>query len=145
MANEIGTVLLRLGVEMEDRVLMVFPDSIEFVATWFGIAKIGAVITMVNTILPAADYEYYLEYTRAKVAIVESSAIDRFLTVARHARHLKYVMVAGAYEATGTDGVSVVPFDRMLAAASEELETAPTLRDAIAIWLLTSESTSHPE
>ena len=64
MANEVGNVLLRLGVEMEDRVLIVLPDSIEFVATWFGVAKIGAVITMVNTILPAADYEYYLDYTR---------------------------------------------------------------------------------
>jgi benzoate-CoA ligase len=59
MANEVGNVLLRLGVEMEDRVLIVLPDSIEFVATWFGVAKIGAVITMVNTILPAADYEYF--------------------------------------------------------------------------------------
>src|SRR5260370_452282 len=92
MSNRAGNALKELGVEMEDRVLMVLPDSIEFVATWFGIAKIGAVITMVNTILPAADYEYYLEYTRAKVAIVESSVIDRFLTVARHARHLKIVL-----------------------------------------------------
>ena len=56
MANEVGNALLHLGVEMENRVLIVLPDSIEFVATWFGIAKIGAVITMVNTILPSADY-----------------------------------------------------------------------------------------
>ena len=58
MANRVGNVLLGLGVEMEDRVLIVLPDSVEFVATWFAIAKIGAVIAMVNTILPAADYEY---------------------------------------------------------------------------------------
>src|SRR4030095_13788311 len=73
MSNQIGNALLRLGIEMEDRVLIVLPDSVEFVAAWFGIAKIGAVITMVNTILPAADYEYYLDYTRAKVAIVAAS------------------------------------------------------------------------
>jgi acyl-coenzyme A synthetase/AMP-(fatty) acid ligase len=51
MANRMGNVLLNLGVEMEDRVLMVLPDSIEFVATWFAVAKIEAVITMVNTIV----------------------------------------------------------------------------------------------
>ena len=28
MANEVGNALLRLGVEMEDRVLIVLPDSI---------------------------------------------------------------------------------------------------------------------
>ena len=73
MANRVGNALSGLGVEMEDRVLIVLADSIEFVATWFGIAKIGAVITMVNTILPTADYEYYLDYTRAKVAVVHAS------------------------------------------------------------------------
>jgi acyl-coenzyme A synthetase/AMP-(fatty) acid ligase len=51
MANRMGNVLLGLGVEMEDRVLMVLPDSIEFVATWFAIAKVSAVITMVNMIV----------------------------------------------------------------------------------------------
>ena len=46
MANRLGNVLLGLGVEMEDRVLIVLPDSIEFVAAWFAIAKTGAVIAM---------------------------------------------------------------------------------------------------
>jgi len=50
MANRMGNVLLGLDVEMEDRVLMALPDCIEFVATWFAIAKAGAVITMVNRI-----------------------------------------------------------------------------------------------
>jgi acyl-coenzyme A synthetase/AMP-(fatty) acid ligase len=50
MSNRMANALLSLGVEMEDRVLMVLPDSIEFVATWFAISKIGAVITIVNTI-----------------------------------------------------------------------------------------------
>src|SRR5215211_7917478 len=67
MANRCGHAFRSLDVEMEDRVLLVLPDCIEFVAAWFATAKIGAVITMVNTILPTTDYEYYLEYTRAKV------------------------------------------------------------------------------
>jgi benzoate-CoA ligase len=50
MANRMGNVLLDLEVEMEDRVLIVLPDSIEFVATWFAVAKTGSVISMVNTI-----------------------------------------------------------------------------------------------
>ncbi|HSE97597.1 MAG TPA: AMP-binding protein, partial [Blastocatellia bacterium] len=62
MANRCGNAFLSLGIEMEDRILMVLPDSIEFVATWFGGAKIGSVITMVNIILPTVDYEYYLDY-----------------------------------------------------------------------------------
>src|SRR5215208_6230200 len=93
MANRVGNVMLDLGVEIEDRVLIALPDSIQFVATWFGIAKIGAVITMVNTILPTADYEYYLDYTRAKVAVVHASMMERFAPAASHSRYLKHILV----------------------------------------------------
>ena len=48
MANRMGNALISLGIEMEDRILISLPDGIEFVATWFAAAKIGAVITMVN-------------------------------------------------------------------------------------------------
>ena len=73
MSNRVGNALREAGVEMEDRVLIVLPDCPEFVWTWFGTARIGAVITMVNPLLPADDYRYYLEYTRARAAIVRQS------------------------------------------------------------------------
>ena len=57
MANRAGNALRELGVEIEDRVLIVLPDCPEFVWTWFGASRIGAVITMVNPLLKALDYE----------------------------------------------------------------------------------------
>ena len=135
-ANQAGNALRELGVEMEDRVLIVLPDSIEFVATWFGIAKIGAVIAMVNTILPTADYEYYLEYTRAKVAIVHSSVIERFAPAASRSAHLRHTVVVG-WDGSGSlmglrGNSSLVSYDRLTGQASARLETAPTSRDDIA-------------
>ena len=73
MSNRVGNALRELGVEIEDRVLIVLPDCPEFVWTWFGAARIGAVITMVNPLLPAEDYKYYLDYTRARVAVIHQS------------------------------------------------------------------------
>src|SRR5258706_12299927 len=112
MANEVGNVLRHLGVEMEDRVLIVLPDSIEFVATWFGVAKIGAVITMVNTILPAADYEYYIDYTRAKGAVVDASVMERFTPAASTSPSLKTTVVVGT----------------KMSGSLEALESRPTFR-----------------
>ena len=67
MANQVGNALSAMGVGVEDRVLIGLSDSVEFAATFFGVLKIGAVVTMVNPELPDGDYEHYLEYTRARV------------------------------------------------------------------------------
>ncbi len=149
MANRMANALVSLGVEMEDRVLMALPDSIEFVATWFAIAKIGAVITMVNTILPTADYDYYLDYTRAKVAVTDVAVMNRFAVAASHSRFLKHTIVVGAQGAGSLLGPvghsSITPYDQITAAAPDRFETAPTSADDIAIWLFTSGSTGHPK
>src|SRR5512132_3476080 len=89
MSNRVGNALRELGVEQEDRVLIVLPDCPEFVWTWFGAARIGAVITMVNPLLPVSDYRYYLDYTRARVAVIHESLRPVFIDAARNARYLE--------------------------------------------------------
>lgn len=143
MANRLGNALLNLGLTIEDRVLMVLNDSVEFAATWFGIAKAGGVITMVNTLLHPADYEYYLEYTRAKFAVVESSVLEQFLPAVSQSRYLKHILAVGGVSGPGV--VPVVSFEDSLAKASDKLEAVPTRRDDFAIWLFTSGSTGHPK
>src|SRR5258708_18200796 len=69
MSNRVGNALRMLGVRMEDRVLIVLADCPELVWTWFGAPRIGAGITMINPLLPADDYGYYLQYQLARSAI----------------------------------------------------------------------------
>ena len=83
LSNRAGGALRELGVETEDRVLLVLPDCPEFVWTWFAVNRVGGVITMVNPLLPADDYRYYLEYTRARVAVIHESLLENFTQAAR--------------------------------------------------------------
>lgn len=149
MANRVANALVSLGLDVEYRVLMVLPDSIEFVATWFGIAKTGGVITMVNVILPTSDYSYYLDYTRAKIAVVDASVMSRFAPAAATSRYLKHTVVVGSETSGSLMGIksasAIHSYEEITSSASAQFETAPTLRDEIAIWLFTSGSTGHPK
>ena len=95
LVNRTGNALRDLGVEMEQRVLMVCLDQPEFIGTFWGAIKIGAVPVPVNTLLRAADYRYALEDSRAKVAVVSAPLLAEVGPALEQAAHLRPVLVAG--------------------------------------------------
>jgi len=135
MANRVGNALRSLGSGIEDRVLIVLPDCLEFPAAFFGTLKIGSVVTMVNVILPAEDYAYYLDYTRAKVAIVHEMVLDRFLEPARTSPFLRNLLVVG------DSGGRYPTFENTVDPQPDALTPADTHKDDVAAWLFTSGTT----
>src|SRR5947209_4148767 len=144
MSNRTANALRSLGVEVEDRVLIVLPDCPEFAWTWFGAARIGAVITMVNPVLPADDYLYYLEYTRARVAVVHEAFLQPIAEVLPDTNYLRALVIVrneGGLDQETLDLPSkaeCVSFSEIVEAQLPVCRAAETHRDDIAIWLFTS-------
>jgi benzoate-CoA ligase family protein len=133
-ANRFGRLLQEAGVLPEQRVLLGLPDGPDFVAALFGTLKIGAVVVMVNPQLDAASLEYFLGYTRARVAVTTGESAGPFRTAGRGAPLLAEVLVADE-PATGA----------RLAARPDTLETFPSHRDDAAIWLFSGGTTGRPK
>jgi benzoate-CoA ligase family protein len=139
MVNRVGNALWGLGVEMENRVLLLLYDSPVFAASFFGAMKIGAVPVPVNTLMRAQDYEYFLNDSRAKVLIVHRPLWDEVAKVRDRLKYLKHVVIVGEPE-SGQEA-----FDDWITRASPELEPAPTSKDDVAFWLYSSGSTGFPK
>jgi len=139
MVNRVGNALRGLGVDMENRVLLLLYDSPEFAANFFGAMKIGAVPVPVNTMMRAQDYEYFLNDSRAKVLIVHRPLWDEVAKVRDRLKYLKHVVIVGEPE-SGQEA-----FDKWITRASPELEPAPTSKDDTAFWLYSSGSTGFPK
>jgi benzoate-CoA ligase family protein len=143
LVNRSGNVLRELGVRAEERVLLVLGDGVEFVALWYGAQKIGAVTAEAYTFLQPKDYAYYLDYTRAGVAVADATTLDRVREAAATSRWLRHLLVVGGGEEELRPGE--VSFDALAADAPTELDPAPTTRDDVAIWKFTTGSTGQPK
>ena len=60
-ANRWGNALVDLGVEIEQRVLLVLDDTPAFVAVFWGTVKIGAVAVPVNPLMTGDEYAFMLK------------------------------------------------------------------------------------
>ncbi len=137
--NQTGNALKDLGLEIEQRVVLVLPDSPEFAFSFFGAIKIGAVPIPTNPWMKAQDYEYLLQDSRARILMIHESVLPEIEKIWDRSRFLKNVIVVGKSRGRAFS------YESLLAKASTKLEAEPTCKDDVAMWLYTSGSTGSPK
>jgi len=139
--NQVGNALAALGVEIEQRVAILLPNRPEFVTSFFGAIKIGAVPAAISFAVTPNEQSFLLADSRAR-AIITTPA---FWAPLRERRgqfpFLRHVVLVGG----GASQAEEHDFGKLVDSASTRLEAASTVAEDAAFWLHTSGSTGTPK
>lgn len=149
-ANSVARGLLAAGIERGDAVTLILPNCWQFLATFFGCAKIGAASVPLNLGLSPSDVAFQLDDAAPTVAVVHQSflpLLEKSLTTSSSAgSSLRHIVLVGGKQdrPTVVAGVPVTGFDTLAAASDDPVEAFVEDRDVVQC-LYTSGTTSHPK
>lgn len=139
--------LRAIGVRAEERVAMAVLDSVEFVSTFLGAMRIGAVPVPMNPLLPGRDLAVIARDARAAVAVISAAVADRIPALVAGAAELATIVVAGEPGDTGATITSQVLGWGDFIAGGADTGRSPyrTSGESPGFWLCTSGSTGRPK
>jgi benzoate-CoA ligase family protein len=141
--NKAGNLLRNRGIEIEDRVVLLMADRPQFIESYVGAMKIGAVPVPINAISTPDQVAYYVNDSRAAAIVVDSNLAPNLDLEHNDFRYLKCVFVVG--DPVLTSQSSVLNYNEEFAAAPEDLAAEPTHRDDPSYWLYTSGTEGDPK
>lgn len=144
-ANRVGNALRAMDVRVGDSVAILCLDTAEWVATFFGTLKCGAIAVGMSTLLTPEEIAYILNDSRARVLLVHSALLVGLQEVRDECRFLEHVIVVGGDTPDGDAPEGDVTFEDWAEAESPSFESAPTHRDDFATLNYSSGTTGQPK
>ncbi len=144
--NQVGNALKRMDVRMGECVGILAPDSAEWVTSFFGAIKIGAIAASMNTLLTPPEHAYILRDCRARVLIVHESLLPAIEPIRASAEFLEHVVVIRGSSPSAQNGhAGDLDFKEWMGGESTQLDTASTHRDDFCTLNYSSGTTGEPK
>ena len=87
-ANRIANALIKLGVKVEDKVMIVLKRNSNFIASIFGILKAGAAFIPIDSDYPKDRIEHVLTDSQSKYIITDDIVDIKNIDLSRYKQHL---------------------------------------------------------
>jgi len=139
LTQRVSSGLRVFGVRPEERVAMVMLDSVEFIATFLGVLRIGAIPVLTNPLLPGRDLGVIIADSRARIAVVSHERSDSVPSILDGAPELSTVV------STNSTSIANGPTWAQFASSKSDAEPYSTWRDSPGFWLCTSGTTGMPK
>jgi len=137
--NQVGNALQELGLHPGETVGLLTWDGAEWVTSFFGAIKIGAIAVGLNTLLTPSEYDHILRDSRARVLIVHQDLLPKVEPILEEQPFLDRVIVIGDGESNLTS------FQEWIKEQSTELSPTLTHREDYATLNYSSGTTGQPK
>jgi long-chain acyl-CoA synthetase len=139
-SDRVAANLAAAGIKPGDRVALQLPNIPQFLISYFGILKAGAVVVPLNVLLRAPEIAYHIEDSGALVLITWAGVLAEAVKGAEAAG-------IGAIFAVGHPAGSpgALPFERLLDATAPPVEMAMRQPCDTAVIVYTSGTTGRPK
>jgi crotonobetaine/carnitine-CoA ligase len=141
LVNRLAHGLADQGIEKGDHVLLMLPNSLEYLYLWFALSKIGAVEVPVNTDYKRQSLSHVANLTEAQFGVFHEDFVSRLESIDDDLKHLEEVAVMGNQEAApvGT-GIDFLAYDDLDSATEENPDVHLEYHDVTSI-IMTSGTT----
>ena len=103
-AGRLARGFAQAGVAAGDTVLLMLPDTVDYICLWCALSKIGAIEVPVNVHHRGSILSYLINDSQAEVLVVDAQYLERIEAVADDLDTLKRICVVGAADhAIGAD------------------------------------------
>ncbi|MGD0231425.1 MAG: AMP-binding protein, partial [Syntrophorhabdales bacterium] len=141
IVNQVANGLIALGVGKGDRVTLFLPNCPEAIFFYFGVTKIGAIVSPLNVMLKEKELEYIVGDCEPKVLVTAQEVADVPRNVfARPDNRIKKMIVVGS---RGSD--SEIGYENWVEKFSKDFDAVRVEDDDVAAILYTSGTTGHPK
>lgn len=144
LVNQFGAALKDLGIEMEQRILLLLHDSPEFIISFFGAIKVGVIPIPSNTLLLTKDYEYLLNNSRSKVLVTTYEQWEKLKLIKNRLLFLRHVILVDGVDHNFEED-NEHSFQDLTRRQNKDLPPCFSNINDQAFWLYTSGSTGEPK
>ena len=138
LVENFGAGLISLGVKEKDVVTLYASNSWEWIVSYFAIARIGAVINPVNTMLTSSEIIYVVNDCGAKTIICSEDKIKALEDIRKHTQIKNIISFGGK-----SDGIQSF---RSILARNLSIEKDPNVSPGdLSTIAYTSGTTGHPK
>lgn len=139
LANRVASGLQSLGVEPQNRVSIYSQNRWEWLVSYHGILKAGAVVNPVNIMLTPEEVAYVLNDCGASAVLTSGDKTPRLVELTQDVPSLGHVVSFDGGQA------GAIEFGGLIDRSPDGSATTPPQPDALSVIAYTSGTTGHPK